>query len=66
MGWNSELLRITEAAVAPEINVGLEEMFWGKCCFQEECAFSIIHGDDYECLDLIALGPSDANIWVSN
>lgn len=51
VGWNSELLRITETAVTPEIN--------------EECAFSIIHGDDYECLDLIALNAGDANIWVT-
>lgn len=33
--------------------------------FQEECAFSIIHGDDHECLDLIALNAGDANIWVT-
>uniref|UniRef100_A0A914Z205 Phosphoinositide phospholipase C n=1 Tax=Panagrolaimus superbus TaxID=310955 RepID=A0A914Z205_9BILA len=32
---------------------------------QEECAFSIIYGDDYMCLDLIALSPDDANIWVT-
>ena len=32
---------------------------------QEECAFSVIHGDNYECLDLIALTPADANIWVT-
>uniref|UniRef100_A0A183BZK0 Phosphoinositide phospholipase C n=1 Tax=Globodera pallida TaxID=36090 RepID=A0A183BZK0_GLOPA len=51
VGWNSELLRITEAGIAAEI--------------QEECAFSIIHGDDYECLDLIALNAGDANVWVT-
>uniref|UniRef100_A0AC34Q2Q5 Phosphoinositide phospholipase C n=1 Tax=Panagrolaimus sp. JU765 TaxID=591449 RepID=A0AC34Q2Q5_9BILA len=32
---------------------------------QEECAFSVIYGDDYACLDLIALSPEDANIWVT-
>ncbi|KAL3095460.1 hypothetical protein niasHS_007559 [Heterodera schachtii] len=51
VGWNSELLRITEAGIAAEI--------------QEECAFSIIHGDEYECLDLIALNAGDANVWVT-
>lgn len=25
----------------------------------------MIHGDDHECLDLIALTPDDANIWVT-
>uniref|UniRef100_A0A915LLQ5 Phosphoinositide phospholipase C n=1 Tax=Meloidogyne javanica TaxID=6303 RepID=A0A915LLQ5_MELJA len=53
VGWNSELLRLTEPIVSPEINVG------------EECAFSIIHGDEHECLDLIALNASDANIWIT-
>lgn len=33
--------------------------------FQEECAFSIIHGDNYESLDLIAHSPEDSNIWVT-
>nr|CAD2136437.1 unnamed protein product [Meloidogyne enterolobii] len=51
VGWNSELLRLTEPIVSPEIN--------------EECAFSIIHGDEHECLDLIALNASDANIWIT-
>ncbi|KAM3724726.1 Inactive phospholipase C-like protein [Dirofilaria immitis] len=32
---------------------------------QEECAFSIIHGDDYECLDLIAKTPEIAKIWIT-
>ncbi|VDN53685.1 unnamed protein product, partial [Dracunculus medinensis] len=32
---------------------------------QEECAFSIIHGDNYESLDLIAHSPEDSNIWVT-
>ncbi|VDN35530.1 unnamed protein product [Gongylonema pulchrum] len=32
---------------------------------QEECAFSIIHGDQYECLDLIAKTPEDAKIWIT-
>nr|CAD2196851.1 unnamed protein product [Meloidogyne enterolobii] len=51
VGWNSELLRLTEPIVSPEIN--------------EECAFSIIHGDEHECLDLIALKAIDANIWIT-
>ncbi|EFO21582.2 hypothetical protein LOAG_06906 [Loa loa] len=32
---------------------------------QEECAFSIIHGDQYECLDLIAKTPEIAKIWIT-
>ncbi|CAK5083285.1 unnamed protein product [Meloidogyne enterolobii] len=32
---------------------------------EEECAFSIIHGDEHECLDLIALKAIDANIWIT-
>uniref|UniRef100_A0A1A7XCD9 Phosphoinositide phospholipase C n=1 Tax=Iconisemion striatum TaxID=60296 RepID=A0A1A7XCD9_9TELE len=31
----------------------------------EEAAFSIIHGDDYQSLDLIALSADVANIWVT-
>lgn len=34
-------------------------------CSQEECAFSIIHGDKYECLDLIAKTPEIAKIWTT-
>uniref|UniRef100_A0AC35G466 Phosphoinositide phospholipase C n=1 Tax=Panagrolaimus sp. PS1159 TaxID=55785 RepID=A0AC35G466_9BILA len=50
VGRNTELLRATENA---------------NTDMQEECAFSIIYGDDYMCLDLIALSPDDANIWVT-
>jgi hypothetical protein len=49
MGRNTELLRATENSNAD---------------LQDECAFSIIYGSTYECLDLIALTPDDANIWV--
>lgn len=31
----------------------------------EEAAFSVIHGDDYESLDLVALSADVANIWVT-
>ncbi|XP_061579190.1 inactive phospholipase C-like protein 1 [Cololabis saira] len=31
----------------------------------EESAFSIIHGDEYESLDLVALSADVANIWVT-
>uniref|UniRef100_A0A8C4IT75 Phosphoinositide phospholipase C n=1 Tax=Dicentrarchus labrax TaxID=13489 RepID=A0A8C4IT75_DICLA len=31
----------------------------------EEAAFSIIHGDDYQSLDLVALSADVANIWVT-
>ncbi|VDM37165.1 unnamed protein product [Toxocara canis] len=50
VGRNTELFRATENCITD---------------MQEECAFSVIHGDDYECLDLIAQTPEDANIWVT-
>ncbi|XP_076011684.1 inactive phospholipase C-like protein 1 [Genypterus blacodes] len=31
----------------------------------EEAAFSILHGDDYQSLDLVALSADVANIWVT-
>ncbi|XP_061089655.1 inactive phospholipase C-like protein 1 [Conger conger] len=31
----------------------------------EEAAFSVLHGDDYESLDLVALSADVANIWVT-
>lgn len=31
----------------------------------EDCAFSIIHGDNFIVLDLIAHSPDDANIWIT-
>ncbi|CAD5213613.1 unnamed protein product [Bursaphelenchus okinawaensis] len=49
-GRNTELLRATENSNSD---------------LQDECAFSIIYGPQYECLDLIALSPDDANIWVT-
>ena len=33
--------------------------------FSEDCTFSIIFGDEFESIDLIALVPEDANIWVT-
>ncbi|XP_055335508.1 inactive phospholipase C-like protein 2 [Paramacrobiotus metropolitanus] len=30
-----------------------------------ECAFSVVYGDDYESLDLLASSPDEANIWVT-
>uniref|UniRef100_A0A914S2M9 Phosphoinositide phospholipase C n=1 Tax=Parascaris equorum TaxID=6256 RepID=A0A914S2M9_PAREQ len=50
VGRNTELFRATENCITD---------------VQDECAFSIIHGDDYESLDLIAQTPDDANIWVT-
>ncbi|WKY00463.1 hypothetical protein Q1695_014928 [Nippostrongylus brasiliensis] len=32
---------------------------------QDECLFSVIYGDDYETLDLVASCADDANIWVT-
>ena len=31
----------------------------------EDCAFSIIHGEDFIVLDLIAHSSDDANIWIT-
>jgi hypothetical protein len=31
----------------------------------EDCAFSILYGDDFESLDLVASTPEEANIWVT-
>ncbi|OTF81551.1 hypothetical protein BLA29_010356 [Euroglyphus maynei] len=33
--------------------------------YKEECSFSIIYGDDFESIDLIALSSTEANIWVT-
>ncbi|XP_013409003.1 inactive phospholipase C-like protein 2 [Lingula anatina] len=33
--------------------------------YQEECAFSVIYGDNYDSLDLIAASPDEAGIWVA-
>ncbi|GMT18776.1 hypothetical protein PFISCL1PPCAC_10073, partial [Pristionchus fissidentatus] len=50
VGRNTELLRASETALND---------------LQEECTFSIIYGDEYDCLDLVADSPDDANIWVT-
>ncbi|XP_071181783.1 inactive phospholipase C-like protein 2 [Mytilus edulis] len=33
--------------------------------YQDECAFSIIFGDDFDSMDLIANTPDEANIWLT-
>lgn len=33
--------------------------------YQEACVFSIIFGDSFQSLDLIANTPDEANIWVT-
>ena len=33
--------------------------------YPDECAFSVIYGDNFESLDLIANSPDEANIWVT-
>lgn len=33
--------------------------------YKEDCTFSIIYGDDFETIDLIALSSTEANIWVT-
>ncbi|VDN08285.1 unnamed protein product [Thelazia callipaeda] len=50
VGKNTELFRASETYVNDT---------------QDESAFSIIHGDQYECLDLIAKTPEDAKIWIT-
>uniref|UniRef100_A0A8R1EV71 Phosphoinositide phospholipase C n=1 Tax=Caenorhabditis japonica TaxID=281687 RepID=A0A8R1EV71_CAEJA len=50
LGKNTELLRQSDEAFTD---------------LQEECLFSIIYGDNYETLDLIAKSGDDANIWVT-
>ncbi|XP_032219310.2 inactive phospholipase C-like protein 2 isoform X2 [Nematostella vectensis] len=32
---------------------------------QEDCAFSIIYGDNFDTLNLVAYSPDEANIWVT-
>uniref|UniRef100_A0A0K0CWK4 PH domain-containing protein n=1 Tax=Angiostrongylus cantonensis TaxID=6313 RepID=A0A0K0CWK4_ANGCA len=50
IGKNTEQLRQSDANFAD---------------LQEECLFSVIYGDDYETLDLVANCGEDANIWVT-
>ena len=33
--------------------------------YPDECAFSIVFGDNFESMDLIANTPDEANIWVT-
>ena len=33
--------------------------------YPDECAFSIIYGDEFETMDLIANSPDEMNIWVT-
>lgn len=33
--------------------------------YPDECAFSIIYGDNFESMDLIANTPDEASIWVT-
>ena len=33
--------------------------------FSEDCTFSLIYGDEFESLDLVALSPEEANIWIT-
>ena len=32
---------------------------------QEDCVFSLIYGDTFETLNLVAYSPDEANIWVT-
>lgn len=33
--------------------------------YPDECAFSVIYGDSFETLDLVANSPDEVNIWVT-
>ena len=33
--------------------------------YANECAFSIIYGEQFDSMDLIASSPDEANIWVT-
>ncbi|XP_066300455.1 inactive phospholipase C-like protein 1 [Branchiostoma lanceolatum] len=33
--------------------------------YPDECSFSIIHGNEFETLDLVAYTPDEANIWIT-
>ena len=33
--------------------------------YPDECAFSIIYGESFDTMDLIANSPDEANIWVA-
>lgn len=33
--------------------------------YQDECAFSVIFGEEFESMDLIANTPDEANIWIT-
>ncbi|XP_007898261.1 inactive phospholipase C-like protein 1 [Callorhinchus milii] len=52
-----------------EIWVGKNTEIFRSCAFvdqiSEECAFSIIHGDNYQSLDLVAYSTEVANIWIT-
>lgn len=53
-----------------EIRVGrnTENLRNSESCFEElaeDCAFSVIWSEEYQCLDLIANSPDEANIWVT-
>ncbi|XP_064476737.1 inactive phospholipase C-like protein 1 isoform X2 [Ornithodoros turicata] len=34
-------------------------------CYSEDCVFSIVYGDNFESLDLVATTPDEANFWVT-
>lgn len=33
--------------------------------YSDDCAFSIIYGDNFDCLDLVADTPEEVNVWVT-
>lgn len=64
------LLILVPIETIREIRVGrnTENLRNSESCFEElaeDCAFSIIWGEEYQCLDLIANTPDEANIWVT-
>ncbi|MCP9258442.1 Phosphoinositide phospholipase C [Dirofilaria immitis] len=66
IGRNTELHRAIET-YANDLQVGYDSFYRiiGYHIIPGRMRFSIIHGDDYECLDLIAKTPEIAKIWIT-
>uniref|UniRef100_A0A915KXF7 Phosphoinositide phospholipase C n=1 Tax=Romanomermis culicivorax TaxID=13658 RepID=A0A915KXF7_ROMCU len=72
--WSPTMKKVDKARISvdsiKEIRIGrnTENLRNSDSCFEdytEDCAFSIIWGDDYQHLDLIANTPDEANIWIT-
>ncbi|XP_066997278.1 inactive phospholipase C-like protein 2 isoform X2 [Anabrus simplex] len=67
--WTPTSKKISKAMVTidsiKEIRAGKNTDVLRAHGYAEECAFSILYGDDFESLDLVASTPEEANIWVT-